>query len=164
MDDWKVPNSKPIPWGGLIVAVVLIVALLGMGVWIVYSEFLVKPELVRVIDYGRFPDPVPALRVEEPSGAVVMYLIPDEMVSSAAVSQAVESLDDTVALVVRRGDVWIYYYDTLADGSVWWGLRCDVTTLDRPALERRCQTTQFPRPVPIAEFYALGFRSERRSQ
>lgn len=162
-------------------AVVLIVAMIALGLVIAGKKFNIGPfaptatptpaptprgptptpdlsQAVILIDYGRFTLPVEAIHVDAPSGALILY------VDTGAVDYgvALESVDDEAHQVAGPGDEWVYYYDTLPDGTLYFGIRCRVSDLDLPVRERRCQTSQFQLGQVHMDFlYENGFVSSR---
>ena len=111
---------------------------------------------ITLLDYGRLTAPVPGLRIEEPAGAIIMYAEGTDYVT------VVETLDPVAQLVIEAGDPWIYYFDTLSNGTLYFIIRCNPADLHLPAGERRCQTAQ-PNPgqVPTSYLYDNGFVSRQ---
>ena len=111
---------------------------------------------ITLIDYGRLTNPIPGLRIEEPAGAIIIYVVGTDYIT------VVETLDPVATLVIETGDPWIYYFDTLSNGTLYFIIRCNPTDLHLPAGERRCQTSQ-PNPgqVPVSYLYDNGFESRQ---
>ena len=111
---------------------------------------------VTLIDFGRLTVPVPGLRIEEPAGALIIY------VTSTDYFAAITELDLVARTIIESGDAWIYYFDTQRDGTIWLIIRCDPADMDLPARERSCQTAQMqPGQVPIRYLYEHGFVSSQ---
>ena len=163
-------DSRPFSWSGL--AVVIVFVVLGLGLLLVagakslgLGPFSPTPTVVPtatpagsvvLIDYGRLTRPMPELHVDEPAGAIIMYV--EEM----AYSVAIESLDAIARLVVLPGDKWVYYFDTTSDSSLYVIFRCPADQFNRPARERICQiATVSPGTVPASILYDLGFESSQ---
>ena len=109
-----------------------------------------------LIDYGRMPLPIPEINVDEPSGAFILFVATE----TSNYIEAIRGVDDLISRVVEQGDTWVYYFDTTSDGSLYFGIRCEVDDLGLPATERHCQTSQFrPGQVPISFLYDHGFVS-----
>ena len=111
---------------------------------------------VTLIDYGRLTAPIPGLRIEESAGALIIYIVGTDYVT------AIESLDPVAELVIEAGDPWIYYFDTLSNGTLYFIIRCNPADISLPAAERRCQTAQ-PNPgqVLTSYLYDNGFESRQ---
>lgn len=111
---------------------------------------------ITLLDYGRFTAPVPGLRIEEPAGAIIVYVEGTDYIT------VVETLDPVAELVIEAGDPWIYYFDTLSNGTLYFIIRCNPADLHLPAGERRCQTSQVnPGQVQVSYLYDNGFVSRQ---
>jgi len=124
------------------------------GVW-PYNPLPTEVPLVRVIDRGRLTRPVPDFHIEEPAAALVVFI---EATSDPR--NAIESLDEEVSPLIEPGDIWVYYFDTLSDGTIWAILRCAVEDMDVPIADRLCQSSLFTSGNPPIEYlYEAGFVS-----
>ena len=163
-------------WGGLVVAALFALAVLGLTLAginsgkITLPNFLVKdtptsiptpvatpqPEpVVELLDYGRLIRPIPEIRIDEPAGALIIY------VENMTYQNAIEQLDEVARRVVLPGDEWVYYFDTLSGGTLYVIFRCVADQLYLPIIERRCQSSMFnPGEVPISFLYDNGFVSQ----
>ena len=175
------PNNRPFSWGGLIGFALFLIAVAGL-VWygvsigkITLPDVLVAdtpiptaapptpittPEpVVELLDYGRLIRPIPEIRIDEPAGALIIY------VENMTYQNAIEQLDEVARRVVLPGDEWVYYFDTLSGGTLYVIFRCVADQLYLPIIERRCQSSMFnPGELPVSFLYDNGFVSQSPQQ
>ena len=148
-------DNRPFSLVGLVIVVVFLLGLAVLGI-----VATLKPDAVTIIDFGRMTAPIPAIHVDEPAGAVIIYLDTEIVNTQDAYVEAIGSLDKTVRTLAGARDEWVYYFDTTSDGALFFAIRCQVDDLDLPVGERRCQTSSFPPGrVPIQFLYDNGFLS-----
>ena len=100
--------------------------------------------------------PILEIHVDSPAGALIIFVD----TRTTRYDEAVEVLDDLARQQVEPGDQWIYYFDTLSDGTLYFTIRCSVDSFNLPVRERICQTSQFqPGQVPASYLYDHGFVS-----
>ena len=173
---------KDIKWEGLVVLAIFVVglAVLGIAAAVKYDLGPFAPvstptptitrhsiatptplaSIVRLLDYGRFTRPIPELHIEEPAGALIIYV--EQGAGVANYVAAIEALDPVVALVVSPGDRWIYYFDTLSNGTLFVIFRCVTNQFYLPAGERSCESSVVqPGRVLISFLYDNGFESSQ---
>jgi hypothetical protein len=163
---------RDLKWEGLVVLGVFLIGLVALGIVTANKYDLgpfaqdatPTPEVTSVptpgtsvilIDYGRLTVPVPGLRIEEPAGALIIY------VKDADYETAIGALDPVALLVIEPGDAWVYYFDTLSNATIWFIIRCNPADMNLPAGERRCQTSQMNpgASVSVSYLYEHGFVS-----
>ena len=160
-------------WGGLVVVALFMLAVFGLTLASIRSgkitlpDFLAKdtptptatptPEpILELLDYGRLTQPIPQIHIDEPAGALIIY------VKNMDYPEAIGQLDEVARRVVLPDDKWVYYFDTLSGGTIYIAFRCATDQFDLPATERLCESSLYnPGRVPIALLYDNGFVSSQ---
>ena len=152
-----------------VVTILLIAALGFVGLLVLGRALNVGPlappaisSRATVLDYGRFTVPVPELHIDEPAGALILYVDTSGLTSTAEYLEILASLDEVAGLTMEPGDLWVYYYDTLSDDTLYSAARHPASDIGKPAAERTWTFAQFPSGmIPYRILYEFGFVSSR---
>mgnify|MGYP001614383362 FL=1 len=108
----------------------------------------IDPQTLRadIISTGRFVAVYETWNILGPGAALVIYLQP-----TTNIGPQIEALDPIVSQLIEPGDEYIYYIDTLRNGSLYSLLRCEVQSVLNPPADshqRSCKQWSWISPQP----------------